>query len=110
MSIDLDIMGERIREIRKKRHMTAEELSAKLGIAVESLDHIECGNRKPSLPTLYSIAEILDVSLDYLTGRSPSQEVKLVRDEAITATLTPAQEAALQKMVKALIPTIKELV
>ena len=109
MSIDLDIMGQRIREIRKKRHMTAEELSTQLGIAVESLGHIECGNRKPSLPTLYSIAEILDVSLDYLTGRSPSQEVKLVRDEAITAALTPAQEAVLQKMVQGLIPTIKEI-
>lgn len=110
MSMDLSIMGQRIREIRKKRHMTAEELSAQLGIAVESLAHIECGNRRPSLSTLYSIAEILDVSLDYLTGRSPSQAVKLVREEAVAADLTPKQENALQEMVKALIPTIKHLV
>lgn len=110
MSIDVRVMGQRIRETRLKRHMTAEALSAQLNIAVESLAHIECGNRKPSLPTLYSIAEILDVSLDYLTGRSLSQDVKLVRDEAAASALTPEQEAALRKMIQALVPTIKELV
>ena len=43
------------------RQMTAEQLAEQLGIAAESLGHIECGNRRPSLTLLYTISVILDV-------------------------------------------------
>ena len=109
MRIDLNIMGHRIRETRKKHRMTAEDLSSKIGIAVESLGHIECGNRGPSLATLCSIAEVLDVSLDYLTGRTLTQEENILQEEAEAANLTPKQEEAMRKLFREIAKTVKEL-
>ena len=110
MRIDVCAMGKRIRAARKMRKMSAEQLSEKIGMAAESLGHIECGNRKPSLQTLYSIAEILDVSLDYLSGRSDSWEVQLIQefDDSSGCGLTGRQKMALQKIVEGLAPILKE--
>ena len=110
MGIDLKLMGQRIREARRMRQMTAEQLAEQIGIATESLGHIECGNRRPSLTLLYTISVILDVSLDYLTGRSLSPESRIVREEIESAGLTPRQEDALQKMIKSLLPVVRDLV
>lgn len=49
MDINIVIMGQRIRAARKMKHMSADALAEKIGIAAESLGHIECGSRKPSL-------------------------------------------------------------
>lgn len=110
MSIDLKMMGQRIREARRVRQLTAEQLAEQIGIAVESLGHIECGNRRPSLTLLYAISVALDVSLDYLTGRSVSPESRIVRTEVESAGLTPRQEDALQKMVQGLLPVVRDLI
>lgn len=100
----------RIREVRLLRQMTAEQLSERIGMAVESLGHIECGNRRPSLPVLYAISETLDVSLDYLTGRATSPETRIIRNEVETTGLTESQEFALRKMVHGLLPTVREFI
>ena len=110
MGIDARMMGNRIRQIRKERGLSAEELSARLHMAVESLGHIECGSRRPSLNTLYAISEILNVSLDYLTGKSVSPEVRMAQELAAAAGLTPRQTAALREMMKNTIPVIKAFV
>lgn len=110
MSIDIKEMGRRIREVRRLRQMTAEQLSERIGMAVESLGHIECGNRRPSLSVLYAIAVTLDVSLDYLTGRSISPETRIIRTEVETVGLTKRQEAALQKIVQGLLPAVREYI
>lgn len=110
MGIDLKLMGQRIRKARRMRQMTAEQLAEQLGIAAESLGHIECGNRRPSLTLLYTISVILDVSLDYLTGRSLSPESRIVREEIESAGLTSHQEEALQKMIRSLLPVVRDLI
>lgn len=110
MGIDIKEMGRRIREVRRLRQMTAEQLSERIGMAVESLGHIECGNRRPSLSVLYAIAVTLDVSLDYLTGRSISPETRIVKAEVETAGLTERQEAVLHKMVQGLLPAVREYI
>ena len=68
MSTNLHVMGNRIRTARQFRKLTAEQLSEQLGIATESLRHIENGTRRPSYALLDNISDILDVSLDYLVG------------------------------------------
>ena len=52
MSTNLHVMGNRIRTARQFRKLTAEQLSEQLGIATESLRHIENGTRRPSVPGL----------------------------------------------------------
>ncbi len=49
MSTNLHVMGNRIRTARQFRKLTAEQLSEQLGIATESLRHIENGTQTTQL-------------------------------------------------------------
>lgn len=103
MNINYVITGQRIREARKFHGLTAEVLAEKVGLATESLRHIENASSKPSLSTLFKIATELDVSLDYITGRTPELAVSLTGHG-----LTPEQEKMVQVIVKGLVPVIVE--
>ena len=81
MSTNLHVMGNRIRTARQFRKLTAEQLSEQLGIATESLRHIENGTRRPSYALLDNISDILDVSLDYLAGKTELPLERRVRRE-----------------------------
>ena len=75
MGMDYKSLGMRIRKRRKAMRMTQEELAQKLGLSLSFLGHIERGTRKASLETLVSIANVLDVSLDYLLSGSINSSV-----------------------------------
>ena len=86
MSTNLHVMGNRIRTARQFRKLTAEQLSEQLGIATESLRHIENGTRRPSYALLDNISDILDVSLKC----SPSQgHFHLTHSGSIPAGYSP---------------------
>ena len=70
MSIDISLLGQRIQKARNEKEMELSALASRVGITQESLRHIEHGIRKHSLNTLFSLANELNVSLDYLTGRA----------------------------------------
>lgn len=59
-------IGRRIREERKKRRLSQEELAEKINISVTHMSHIETGNTKLSLPVLVDLANVLNVSTDKL--------------------------------------------
>lgn len=88
--------------------MSAESLAEAIGIATESLGHIECGARKPSLQTLMNIADVLDISLDYISGRVPSPAVAMVQKEIGEDELTKQQRAMLSDLTEQLIPVVKK--
>ena len=108
MGIDLKLSGSRIRAVRKERNMTVRKLAELVGITEESLMHIECGARRPSYQTIYNIAEALDASLDFITGRvnKPDEYVAtpLIEEEG----LSEKQAGVLKELTKALIPVIKK--
>jgi transcriptional regulator with XRE-family HTH domain len=53
---------QRIRELRRERGLTQEELCERAGISVDAISRIESGNRTPSLVTIERIADALGVS------------------------------------------------
>ncbi len=108
MDISNIVMGQRVRAARRSRGMKADTLAEAVGVAVESIGHIECGARRPSLVTLFRIAETLNVSLDYLTGRTESSAQLAVSDCADHNNLTPEQKALLLELSNGLIPVIKK--
>ena len=59
-----------------------------MDLSADSLRHIEIGASRPSLTKLYRIALALNVSLDYLTGRSPDHGEILI-DERYRAEMVP---------------------
>ena len=63
------MFNKRLREMRMKRNFTQQKLSDILGIAIRSYQCYETGTRTPNYELLVKIADVLDVSLDYLLGR-----------------------------------------
>ena len=62
--MDYKGIGQRIREYRKLRSFTQEELAEEIGISPTHMSHIETGNTKLSLQVLVDLSQILEVSAD----------------------------------------------
>lgn len=62
------MLGSAIRELRKKHKLTQEQLSVKLEVATSTIGMYEQGRRLPDAQTLKNIANIFNVSVDYLLG------------------------------------------
>jgi transcriptional regulator with XRE-family HTH domain len=59
-------MGDHLRAARRRRHLSLRELAARLGLSPSLISQVETGRARPSVSTLYAIANELDVSLDEL--------------------------------------------
>ena len=62
--------AERLKELRKQAHLTQVELAKRLGIGQSSYADWERGKKKPTQDNLVKIAQVLNVSVDYLVGNS----------------------------------------
>ena len=64
------MIGTRVRRFRNYKKLTLAQLSAEIGISLNSLASIETGKTKPSSDTLESLVESTDINPDWLiTGR-----------------------------------------
>lgn len=61
-------MNTRIATLRKEYNMTQDDLARRLGVGRTSISGYESGNVMPPLDKLNKMAEIFDVSTDYLLG------------------------------------------
>lgn len=66
----VDIFKERLKAARTLRGLNQAELAAKSGLPAASVSHFESGPRKPSFDNLRALASALNVTTDYLLGRS----------------------------------------
>lgn len=62
------IFSQRLRQLRKESGLTQVELAQKLNLTQQSYTRYEYGTGEPSLETLVRLAEIFEVSTDYLLG------------------------------------------
>ena len=60
--------GLRIRELRESRHMSQESLGRRIGRSKPVISNYENNIKYPPLEVLISIANVFNVSLDYLVG------------------------------------------
>ena len=75
--LDYISLGSRIRQTRKERNMTQEELGEACSLSTSYIGHIERGSRTLSVDTLFRIASVLNVSMDYLTSDSQANNLSL---------------------------------
>lgn len=61
-----DRLSERLREVRKNRKMTQQEVAEKAGLHLTYIGHLEAGKYHPTMFVVWKIAKALDVSLDEL--------------------------------------------
>lgn len=79
--------GTRIAELRENKGLTQEELATTLGITRAALSHYEKNRRKPDFEILNQLADLFEVSIDYLIGRTErhqgamSEEVRSFADK-----------------------------
>ena len=61
--------GKRLKQTRKERGKTAQNMADMLGIGIRSYRAYESNTREPYYETLVKIADYLDVSTDFLLCR-----------------------------------------
>ena len=100
--MDKHTMGTRIREARKRLHLTQDNLAEKLDVSLTYISEIERGLKMPSMQLFIKLVEILDVSADYLLRDSISTG-KLFGENAIgrkIEKLKPQQRIALEALIE----------
>ena len=66
MSADIRALGESIRAARMRKGLTQEALAELLDITPIHLKNMESSRRNPSVPLLFALMELLDLSVDAL--------------------------------------------
>lgn len=78
MAIDFNIIGKRLKEARKEKGLTQEQLVEKMDVSIAYLSKVETGKIHINLERLSQICEILGVSEGkILNGTSNSSDVYL---------------------------------
>lgn len=65
----MTFLGENLKKIRQEHKLTQVELANMLGISQKSYSHWETQKTEPSYENLVKLADLFDVSLDWLFGR-----------------------------------------
>lgn len=82
------IVGERIKEARKKKNLSQQDLGDLLGVSKVSICGYEKGVRIPTMENFLQLIDILDLSPDYLLGR----DVDCVSDDEEKYSVKLAKE------------------
>lgn len=61
---------DRIFQLRTESNMTGQQLGEKLFVSKSAISHWESGRSEPTINVMIQIANLFNVSLDYLLGRS----------------------------------------
>jgi transcriptional regulator with XRE-family HTH domain len=73
------LVGSRIRELRKGRHLTQTELSEKIGIAQSDLSRMEQGEYKVGLDTLFKVLQVFDLKMGEFFGETEDPRAQETR-------------------------------
>lgn len=82
-------MGNRIKDLRKKHHMSQIHLSIELEVSQETISAYEKGKYYPSFQSLLKLSKIFNSSIDYIMGLTDINEhsTTLTQDESIIISL-----------------------
>lgn len=70
-----DILAKRLKQCRTELKLTQREVAIYCDITEKAYQNYELMTREPKLEVLLRIAEVFQVSLDYLTGRTDNPQV-----------------------------------
>ncbi len=102
MNIDYKIIGIRIKEIRNRIGWTQAKLAEESGVEPSYISHIERGVTKLSLPTLISICNALNASLDEIvyTNLNNSTHISFGMIEELLSDCTPDEISSIVEVIK----------
>ena len=71
-----EVLARRLKECRKQRGLTQMQVAVYCNITEKAYQNYELMTREPKLEILARIADLYEVSLDYLAGRTDEPKVK----------------------------------
>lgn len=90
------VFAQRLRYVREEvRHLTQAQLGQMTGLPSTSISHFEkeAGTRKPSFDNLRALAKALEVTTDYLLGRTEDIHGNTALDEKLYRDVKSLSEA-----------------
>ena len=103
-------LGSRIRQTGQEHNMTQAELGEACSLSTSYIGHIERGSRTLSVETLFKIASVLNVSMDYLTSDSAPNNTSLFTAIETELKLQDKRKvSSLMKIIKVLSDNIDKL-
>ena len=80
-----ELLGKRIKELRKEKGLTQEQLAETVGIEPNNLSRIEKGRNYPTPENLLKIANALNVSVDKLYIFEHHKQYAKIKEELTNA-------------------------
>ncbi len=74
------LLGKKIKQFRKLKNLTQEELAEKINIEVPSLSNIETGKFAPSFETLQKLSKVLEINIWEFYYFNPISKEKMVEE------------------------------
>ena len=79
------MLGDKIKKLRKERHITQSELANAIGLSRSSIGMIESNKQGTGNDSLIKIADFFDVTVDYLLSEDDAENIeKKERDYSLT--------------------------
>lgn len=103
----LAILGARLKMIRAEANMKQKEFAQKLGIATTTYSGYESGKHEPNIEFLIKIADMFELSLDYVVGRSVNKGG--IADDEVNQFLTETLIEPLQQEGKSNIEIMEDI-
>lgn len=99
--IEPKILGERLRQLRKDKGMTLQQLAAEAGVSQPFLSGLENGDKQPRLQTLESISIALDAPIHLLLDPEvrPERLVEISQIVRQVANLSPEQIDTIRQVI-----------
>nr|WP_202709717.1 helix-turn-helix transcriptional regulator [Sporosalibacterium faouarense] len=119
--LKVDKFGDRLRKLRKEKKLTQVELGKLLKTSHATINRYENNIHQPDLDTLNKLANIFNVSTDYLLGRVDNKEIAIIEGKEIPTELSKIGVEYLEvnkelkekgftpKKIKRLIETLEDL-
>ena len=98
----MSVIGEQIKKIRTEKGITQEQLGEMCELSAAHIGHIERGTRILSVEVLFRIAQVLNVSVDYLLFDS-------VENDNILNSITPILKDTDKNKVNHFLNTVRVL-
>jgi transcriptional regulator with XRE-family HTH domain len=105
MKTTKQLLGSRIKELRKIKELSQEELSIQVDVDPKYISFIECGRSSPSLETMENIARALSVEIKDLFEFAHLQAagVKVEEIEQLLAGADEEKKRMIMKIVRAVV-------
>lgn len=103
MKTTKELLGARIKELRKLSKMTQEKLAEQIGVDPKYVSFIEVGRSSPSLEAMEKIAQALDVEIKdmFEFSHQEAREVSIEQIDEMLSDVTEEQLKIIHRIVKA---------